>query len=100
MDNKDFEEPERINDLKDVSQNIGVKSKGDTLKQPLSQRKKIFLALVFLIGISLSYPTVLPFGIIFSAILLFQKNRKATIAGFILVSYQIMWVLLLAPSLS
>ena len=99
MDNKDFEEPERSNDPKDVSQKIVVNSKVNTLKQPLSQRKKIFLALVFLIGMALSYPTVLPFGIIFSAILLFQGNRKATIAGFILVSYQIMWVLLVAPSL-
>ena len=100
MDNKDFEEPERSNDPKDVSQKIVVNSKVNTLKQPLSQRKKIFLALIFLIGIALSYPTVLPFSIIFSAILLFQENRKAIIAGFILVSYQIMWVLLLAPNLA
>jgi len=100
MDNKEFEEPERSNDPKDDYHNIGAKSKVDTLKQPLSQRKKIFLALIFLIGIALSYPTVLPFSIIFSAILLFQENRKAIIAGFILVSYQIMWVLLLAPNLA
>ena len=100
MDNKDFEEPEESNENKEMSQNIGAKSRFDTPKQPISQRKKVFLALVFLIGIALSYPTVLPFSIIFSAILLFQENKKATIAGFILVSYQIMWVLLLAPSLS
>ena len=99
MDNKDFEELERSSEPQETSENIAAKSKVDTLKQPLSQRKKIFLALVFLIGIALSYPTVLPFSIIFSAILLFQENRKATIAGFILVSYQIMWVLLLAPNL-
>ena len=99
MDNKNFEEPKGSNEPKDTSQNINIKSKVDTLKQPLSQRKKVFLALVFLIGIALSYPTVLPFSIIFSAILLFQENKKATIAGLILISYQIMWVLLLAPSL-
>ncbi len=100
MDNKNFEKPETSKEPQDASQNIGANSKVDTLKQPLSQRKKVFLALVFLIGIALSWPTVLPFSIIFSAILLFQENRKATIAGFILVSYQIMWVLLVAPSLA
>ena len=99
MDNKDFEKPETSEESQDSSRNLGIKSKR-TQKKPLSQNKKIFLALVFLIGVALSYPTVLPFSIIFSAILLFQENRKATIAGFILVSYQIMWVLLLAPSLS
>ena len=100
MDNKDFEKPETSEESQDGPPNIDIKSKRDTQKQLLSQNKKIFLALVFLIGIALSYPTVLPFSIVFSAILLFQENRKATIAGFILVSYQIMWVLLLAPSLS
>ena len=54
MDNKDFEEPKGSNEPKDTSQNINLKSKVDTLKQPLSQRKKVFLALVFLIGIALS----------------------------------------------
>ncbi len=100
MNNIDFEEPKGSNEAKETSENIIVNSKVDTFKQPLSQRKKVFLALIFLIGIALSYPTVLPFSILFSAILLFQKNRKAIIAGFILVSYQIMWVLLLAPNLS
>ena len=99
MDNKDFEEPKGSNEPKDTSQNINVKSKDDTLKLPLSQRKKVFLALVFLIGMAVSWPTTLPFSLIFSAILIFQKNRKAVIAGVILVSYQIMWVLLVAPSL-
>lgn len=99
MDNKDFKKPETSKEPQDNSSIIDVKSKDDALTQPLSQRKKVFLALVFLIGIALSYPTVLPFSIVFSGILLFQENKKATIAGLILISYQIMWVLLLAPSL-
>ena len=99
MDNKDIEKTETSEESQDSSRNLSIKSKRDTQKKPLSQNKKVFLALVFLMGVALSYPTVLPFSIIFSAILLFQENRKATIAGFILVSYQIMWVLLLAPSL-
>ena len=99
MDNKDFKKPETSKELQDNSSNIDAKSKDDVLTKPISQRKKVFLALVFLIGIALSYPTTLPFSIVFSAILLFQENKKATIAGLILISYQIMWVLLLAPSL-
>ena len=99
MDNKDFKKPETSKELQDHSSNIDAKSKDDVLTQPISQRKKVLLALVFLIGIALSYPTTLPFSIVFSAILLFQENKKATIAGLILVSYQIMWILLLAPSL-
>jgi thiol:disulfide interchange protein len=99
MDNKDFKKLETSKETQDNSSNIDAKSKPDAPTQPLSQRKKVLLALVFLIGIALSYPTVLPFSIIFSGILLFQENKKATIAGFILVSYQIIWVLLLAPSL-
>ena len=99
MDNNDFKKPETSKEPQDSSSNIDAKSKDDVLTQPLSQRKKVFLALVFLIGLALSYPTILPFSIVFSAILLFQENKKATIAGLILISYQIMWVLLLAPSL-
>lgn len=99
MDNNDFKKPETSKKLQGNSSIIDAKSKDDALTQPLSQRKKVFLALVFLIGIALSYPTVLPFSIVFSGILLFQENKKATIAGLILISYQIMWVLLLAPSL-
>jgi hypothetical protein len=100
MEKKDIETVGNSNGSKDSSKVINAKSKTDTLKKPLSQKKKVILALVFLIGFALSYPTILPFSLIFSAILLFQKNRKANIAGFILIGYQIMWVLLLAPNLA
>ena len=100
MDNKDYNESEIAEDTQDNSTQVNPKSKTKLPTKPLSQNRKIFLALVFVMGLALSYPTVLPFSIVFSAILLFQENRKATIAGIILISYQIMWVLLLAPSLS
>jgi len=99
MDNKDFQKTKTSKESQEIFSNIGAKSKDDALTQPLTQRKKIFLVIVFLIGIALSYPTVLPFGVICSAILLFQRNKKANIAAFVLIGYQIMWVLLLALNL-
>ncbi|MHA1343012.1 MAG: hypothetical protein ACTSQG_03440, partial [Promethearchaeota archaeon] len=44
--------------------------------QPLSQRKKLILIIIFIFGIAFSYPTVLPLGLLCAAILLFQKNKK------------------------
>ena len=99
MDNKDYKKSEIAEDTQDNSSKTSPKSETELPSQPLSQNRKIFLALVFVMGLALSYPTVLPFSIVFSAILLFQENRKATIAGIILIAYQIMWVLLVAPSL-
>jgi len=99
MDNKDIQNTKTTNESQENSLNTSSKSKDNALTKPLLQRKKIFLVIVFLIGIAFSYPTVLPFGAICSAILLFQRNKKANIAGLILSSYQIMWVLLLAPNL-
>lgn len=65
----------------------------------LSQRRKVILALIFIIGIPLSYPTVFPFGLFCSAILLFQKNKKSNIAGFILIISQVIQILVLGPAL-
>jgi len=56
--------------------------------KPLSQKRKALLLLVFIIGLPLSFPTVLPAGIICAAILLFQENKKAVILGYILVLLQ------------
>ena len=99
MDKEDYKKSEIAEDTQDNLSKTSPKSEIELPSQPLSQNRKIFLALVFVMGLALSYPTVLPFSIVFSAILLFQENRKATIAGIILIAYQIMWVLLVAPSL-
>ncbi len=62
--------------------------------QPLSQRKKMILVVLFILGIALSYPTVLPFGISCSAILLLQKNKKASIMGLLLLIFQFLVILI------
>jgi thiol:disulfide interchange protein len=55
----------------------------------LSMKKKILLALIFVIGLPLSYPTIFPLGLICSSILLFQKNKKVLFAAFFLIFVQI-----------
>ncbi len=82
-------------------ENRSVNENREPISSPvvLSQRRKVILALIFIIGIPLSYPTVFPFGLICSAILLFQKNKKSNIAGFILIISQIIQILVLGPAL-
>ncbi|MGQ4875335.1 MAG: hypothetical protein ACP6IY_14820 [Promethearchaeia archaeon] len=59
----------------------------------LSLKKKITISIIFIIGIILSYPTILPLGIICAGILLFQKNKKANILGVLLLIIQIFLLL-------
>jgi len=59
----------------------------------LSQKKKVVLTFIFMLGIPLSYPTVMPLGIICASILLFQKNKKASLMGLFLIFVQFLSVL-------
>ena len=66
---------------------------------PLSQKRRVALFITFCAGLELSFPTVLPLGLICAAILLFQKNRKANLLGYLLLLIQIhysMWPLIMA----
>ena len=58
--------------------------------ETISQSKKFGLILVFIVGIALSYPTVLPLGLTCSAILLFQTNNKMYKLGYFLILIQIL----------
>ncbi|MBD3230344.1 MAG: hypothetical protein GF329_19350 [Candidatus Lokiarchaeota archaeon] len=72
---------------------IDVKDQSDDLKDSnhkLSQRKKIILAIIFIIGLPLSYPTIFPLGLMCSGVLLFQKNKKVLLAAGFLIFVQIL----------
>ncbi|MHA1688906.1 MAG: hypothetical protein ACTSYC_04690 [Promethearchaeota archaeon] len=56
----------------------------------LKRHERPLLALTFVMGIGLSYPTVLPFGLVCSTLLLFHENKKANIAGVLLVIIQLL----------
>ena len=56
--------------------------------KPFSQRRKFLCALIFIIGLPLSYPTVFPFGLACTSFLLFQKSKTAVWAGLFLVIVQ------------
>ena len=56
----------------------------------LSQRRKFFCAIIFLIGMPLSYPTVFPFGLLCTSFLLFQKSKTIVRAGIFLVLIQLL----------
>ena len=57
---------------------------------PLSQRRKIALFITFCAGLELSYPTTLPLGLICASILIFQKNKKANLLGYLLILFQVL----------
>ena len=60
----------------------------------ISPRRKFIYTLLFVIGLPLSYPTVFPFGLVCSTILLFQKNKTLVRAGFFLVIIQFLVLIL------
>ncbi|TFF89374.1 MAG: hypothetical protein EU549_00890 [Promethearchaeota archaeon] len=72
------------NDLTDQSNNL------ERSNHKLTQRKKILLALLFILGLPLSYPTIFPLGLVCSGILLFQKNKKVVLAAAFMIFVQIM----------
>ncbi|MHA1265058.1 MAG: hypothetical protein ACTSRS_07450 [Candidatus Helarchaeota archaeon] len=61
------------------------------LSNTLSKRKKILYTLLFIIGLSFSYATFMPIGIICASILLLQKkSRQFTYLGLFLFILQIL----------
>lgn len=65
-----------------------------TPSKALSQKKKVLLTFIFVLGIPLSYPTVMPLGIICASILLFQKNKKANLMGLFLILVQFISIII------
>lgn len=60
----------------------------DSESFPLTPKKRVIMALVFLVGLPLSYPTLLPLGLICSSVLLLQKHRKLSLMGLFLILSQ------------
>jgi len=68
----------------------GIKRGLRLIIESLKRHERPLLALTFVMGIGLSYPTVLPFGLVCSALLLFHENKKANIAGILLIIVQLL----------
>ena len=73
------------NDIKNITKSETI----DTI-YPISQKKRIALFLIFLIGVEFSFPTVLPIGLMCAATLLFQKNKKANFLALFLLLIQVL----------
>ena len=74
------------------NEKIKIEKKVESHK-PLTQRRKLICAIIFIIGLPLSYPTVFPFGIVCTGFLLFQKSKTIVRAGLLLVALQILVII-------
>jgi hypothetical protein len=72
------------------SRTVGSNLKNRKVYPPLSQKRRVALFIIFCAGIELSYPTILPLGLICASILLFQKNKKANLLGYFLLLVQVL----------
>ena len=79
-----------MNEKKNKINQEEIKKSGN---KKLSQRKKILLMFIFIIGIPLSYPTIFPLGLICTSILLFQKNQRVNYVAIFLIIMQIIILL-------
>ena len=72
----------------DLDSKSSIKFRKENEIKPLTLKKKVILVFIFIIGLPLSFPTVLPAGLICATILLFQKNKKAVKLGYYLIILQ------------
>ena len=76
-ENRNFDKKEIDLDLNNIDKN-----------KPLSLQRKLFFIIVFILGVYLSNGTFILLAIPCDVILLFQKNKKVNVLGFILLIIQ------------